>query len=145
MHSRTVPTSSAAAAAGRARWRAVLVFAIPLAVYLAGLRYVGSGDTEPAELLPISLLTEGNLDFNEFVPGPDVPYAYVRIGGRVVSSYPIMAGLLNVPVYATARVFGVDLYSQRFRLSMITASVICAFSVLFLFLALVDTAPRFSF
>jgi hypothetical protein len=67
-----------------------------LLVFLAGMRYVGSGDTEPAELLPISLLTEGNLDFNEFVPGGgDLPYAYRRVGGRVVSSYPIMAGLLN--------------------------------------------------
>ena len=102
------------------------------------MRYIGSGDTEPAELLPISLLTEGNLDFNEFVSGVDLPYAYVRIGGRVVSSYPIMAGLLNVPVFAAARAFGVDLYPQRFRLSMITASLICALSVLFLFLALAE-------
>jgi hypothetical protein len=100
------------------------------------MRYAGSGDTEPAELLPISLLTHGRLDFNEFVSGGELPYAYVRIGGRVVSSYPIMAGLLNVPAYAMARVFGVDLYPQRFRLSMITASLICALSVFFLFLAL---------
>ena len=100
------------------------------------MRYVGSGDTEPAELLPISLLKEGNLDFDEFVPAGDLPYAYVRRGGRTLSSYPIMAGLLNVPTYAIARVFGVDLYPQRFRLSMITASLICALSVLFLSLAL---------
>ena len=100
------------------------------------MRYVGSGDTEPAELLPISLLTEGNLDFNEFVAGGDLPYMYRRVGGRVVSSYPIVAGLLNVPVYAAARVFGVDLSAQRFRLSMISASLLSALSVLFLFFAL---------
>jgi hypothetical protein len=100
------------------------------------MRYAGSGDTEPAELLPISLLTEGNLDFNEFVSSGDLPYPYRRVGGRVVSSYPIMAGLLNVPVYAAARVFGVDSYAQRARLSMITASLIAALSVLFLYLAL---------
>jgi hypothetical protein len=100
------------------------------------MRYVGSGDTEPAELLPISLLTERNLDFNECVSSGDLPYFYARIGGRVVSSYPIMAGLLNVPAYAIARVLGMDLYAQRFRLSMITASLICALSVLFLYLAL---------
>jgi hypothetical protein len=100
------------------------------------MRYVGSGDTEPAELLPISLLTEGNLDFNEFVSSGDLPYPYRRVGGRVVSSYPIMAGLLNVPVYAAARVIGVDLHSHRFALSMITASLIAALSVLFLHFAL---------
>ena len=109
------------AAAGREKWRAVLAFALPLAVFLAGMRYVGSGDTEPAELLPISLLTHGSLDFNDFVSGSDLPYAYRRVGGRVVSSYPIVAGLLNVPVYAAARLFGADLYTQRFRLSMISA------------------------
>lgn len=113
-------------------------------VFLAGMRYAGSGDTEPAELLPISLLTEGNLDFNEFVSSGDLPYPYRRVGGRVVSSYPIMAGLLNVPVYAAARVRGVDLHSHRFVLSMITASLIAALSVLFLYFALlaVCESPR---
>lgn len=100
----------------------MLAFALPLVVFLIGMRYVGSGDTEPAELLPISLLNEGNLDFNEFVGGGDLPYAYRLVGGRVVSSYPIVAGLLNVPVYAAARVAGVDLYAHRFELSMITAT-----------------------
>jgi len=100
------------------------------------MRYAGSGDTEPAELLPISLLTEGNLDFNEFASSGDLPYPYRRVGGRVVSSYPIVAGLLNVPVYAAARVFGADLYAQRFRLSMISASLLSALSVLLLSFAL---------
>jgi len=49
-----------------ARWTAVLAFAVPLAVFLIRMRYAGSGHTEPAELLPISLLREGKLDFNEF-------------------------------------------------------------------------------
>jgi hypothetical protein len=108
------------------------------------MRYAGSGDTEPAELLPISLLTHGRLDFNEFVSSGDLPYPYRRVGGRVVSSYPIMAGLLNVPVYAAARVRGVDLHSHRFVLSMITASLIAALSVLFLYFALlaVCESPR---
>jgi hypothetical protein len=132
-----LPSSDSAGAPRRAKWRAALVFAIPLAVYLAGMRYLGSGDTEPAELLPISLLTEGNLDFNEFFPGSgDLPYAYRRVGGRIVSSYPIVAGLLNVPVYAVAKAFGVDLSAERSRLSMITASLAAAFSVLFLYFAL---------
>jgi hypothetical protein len=96
-------SGSANEASSASGWRAVLAIALPLTIFLIGMRYVGSGDTEPAELLPISLLTEGNLDFNEFKSSGDLLYAYVRIGGRVVSSYPIMAGLLNVPVYAIAR------------------------------------------
>ena len=47
-------------------WTAVLAFAVPLAVFLIGMSYAESGDTKPAELLPISLLREGKLDFNEF-------------------------------------------------------------------------------
>ena len=129
---------------GFARWAPILAFVLPLAIFLAGMRYVGSGDTEPAELLPISLLTEGNLDFNEFVSGGDLPYMYRRVGERVVSSYPIVAGLLNVPVYAVARAVGVNLYARRLELSMITASLISSLSVLFLYFALlrICESPR---
>ena len=35
-------------------------------MFLIGMSYAESGDTKPAELLPISLLREGKLDFNEF-------------------------------------------------------------------------------
>jgi hypothetical protein len=64
-----------------ARILPLVAFFLPLTVFLIGFRYVGSGDTEPAELLPISLLSRGSLDFNEFVSGRDLPYPYRRIGG----------------------------------------------------------------
>jgi hypothetical protein len=121
----------------RSRWRAALAFALPLAVYLAGMRYVGSGDTEPAELLPISVLTEGNLDFNEFFPGEkDLPYAFRRIGPHVVSNYPVLPGLVNVPAYAAAKALGVNLMARRELLSLLTAAVVAALSSLFLYLCL---------
>jgi hypothetical protein len=112
-------------------------FAIPLAVYLAGFRYVGSGDTRPAELLPIALLEGRGFDLTGLVdPAEKYPYWYHRVGDRLVSSYPILPGLLNVPVYAAARAAGIDLVANRERLSLITASLLCALSALFLFLAL---------
>lgn len=115
---------------------ALVAFALPLVVYLAGMRYVGSGDTAPAELLPISLLTRGTLDFDAFTAsGEELPYWFRRVGGHVVSAYPIAAGLVNVPIYAAAKIAGVDLYAERYRLSMITASLASALSVFFLFLA----------
>jgi hypothetical protein len=109
-------------------------FAIPLGVYLLGFRYVGSGDTQPAELLPITLLREGNFDFDEFVPpGGALPYWFHRVGGHVVSSYPILPGLLNLPAFAVADAAGLDIHRERERLSLVTASLVCSLSVLFLF------------
>jgi hypothetical protein len=117
--------------------------AIPLAVYLAGSRYLGSGDTRPAELLPIALLGGRGFDLIGLVdPAEKYPYWYHRVGGRLVSSYPVLPGLLNVPVFAAARAAGVDLEANRERLSLITASVLCALSAFFLFEALVRIGSR---
>jgi len=119
------------------------LFAVPFLIYLEGFRYAGSGDTQPAELLPITLLRNGDFDFREFVkPGDPLPYWYQERGGRVVSIYPILPGLLNVPAYAAAGALGFDLYADRIRLSMISASLISALSVVFLFLALDRLARR---
>lgn len=108
---------------------------LPLFVYNVAFRYLGSGDTVPAELLPISLLEDHDFDFREFVPG-DLPYWFRIVRGRVVSNYPVLPGVLNVPVYAAASLARVDLYTHRFFLSMLTSSGVAALSVLFLYLAL---------
>jgi hypothetical protein len=132
------PSDPAQASRRFARWAPWVAFFLPLLLYNVGHRYLGSGDCVPAELLPISILTGGNLDFNEFESSPTPPYYFKWLGGRVVSNYPILPGLLNVPVYAVARIAGVDLMARRQRLSLYTASLLTAFSVLFLYLALRD-------
>ena len=108
------------------------------ALYLVnGRTHSNSADTIPNELLPISILLEGNLDFNEFVPpGSPLPYYFREISDRVVSAYPIVPGVLNLPAYAAARLAGVDIIQQRRALSKVTASCLTAASVAFLFLAL---------
>ncbi len=119
--------------------RAILpaaIFVVPFLLFLAG-PHSGSGDTEPAELLPISILLDHKLDFDRFYGGrQDLPYPYRRVRGRVVSAYPIVAGLANVPVYAAARILRTDLYAARSRLSHTTAALLAAASVLFLYGAL---------
>jgi hypothetical protein len=124
--------------AARARLRralpAVASFAIPLVVYLAGLRPLGSGDTRPAELLPVALLEGRGFDLATLIdPAEKYPYWYHRVGNRLVSSYPVLPGLLNVPVFAAARAGGLDILANRERLSLITASLLCALSAFFLF------------
>ena len=115
-----------------------IVFLLPLLVYNFGFRYQGGGDSTPAELLPISLLRGGGFDFREFVSG-ELPYWYRVVSGRVVSNYPILPGLLNVPLYGAAAIAGVDLDLEQHRLflSAINASILAALSVLFLYLALI--------
>src|ERR1700674_2129113 len=115
---------------------ALAAFLLPFLIFWIG-PYRGSGDTEPAELLPISILEGGRLDFDRFYSDrPDLPYAYRRVQGRVVSAYPIVAGIANVPTFAVARLFGVDLYARRHFLSHVTADLLASASVAFLFLAL---------
>ncbi|HKD11387.1 MAG TPA: hypothetical protein VKE50_04900, partial [Thermoanaerobaculia bacterium] len=109
---------------------------LPLFIYNVGFRYVGSGDTAPAELLPIAILDGHGFDFREFVSSGDIPYWFRLERGRVLSSYPVLPGLMNVPVYAAARLAGFDLLAHRRLLSLITASVTTALSVYFLYLAL---------
>ena len=44
----------------------LLMFVIVLGGYLAGFSFYSTGDVIPNELLPISLLREGNFFFDEF-------------------------------------------------------------------------------
>ena len=110
-----------------------LAFVVPFVALVGGWRYLGSGDTVPAELLPLSILGDGDLAFDEFVHrGRQLPYWFQEVRGHALSSYPILPGLLNVPVYAVAGAFGVPLYEDRFRLSLITVALLTAGSVVFM-------------
>lgn len=115
----------------------LIAFLLPLAIYVLPHRYHGSGDTVPAELLPIALLHGHGLALNEFAPpNQDLPYYLHNSHGRIISSYPVVPGLLNVPVYTVASLFHVDLVERRSRLSLISSAILCSLSVLFVFLTL---------
>lgn len=128
--------------------RGLLVVLIPLLVYVLPDRYHGSGDSIPAELLPIAIFHGDGFDLKEFAdPDRDLPYYFFYRQGRVLSAYPVLPGLLNVPAYGIARVLGVDLYEHRIRLSLITSAILSSFSALFVFLTLeqVTGDPRHAF
>ena len=119
------------------RWRVLLLCVLTIPIYSLGFRYHGAIDTQPAELLPISLLTEGDLDFDEFQKKDEpLPYCFVPVNGRIVSAYPVLTGLINVPSYAIARVLGVDLMAERITLSKLTAIAVTVGAVVALFFAL---------
>ncbi len=132
-----VRSSQAIPRTGRTSLLAAAALLLPLTLDLLGGRYVGSGDTKPAELLPIAVIEHHALRFDAFVrAGEPLPYWFRVKNGRVVSDYPILPGLLNVPVFAAAKATGVPLFENRFRLSLLTAATLVSFSTLFLFLAL---------
>ena len=125
------------------------------AVYLTNLRYMGTGDSIPARLLPFSLLRQRNFDLDEFAwlqdAGP--PYFLVRgVGGHWVSKYPVATAILVTPLYTPAWWWldraGVSDDDLRFRLASVAlerlgAALIAAVSVALVFLALCRvTAPR---
>ena len=105
---------------GRPRWWGrVLPFLSPAVeslfvglVFL--LIYVGvsqyrvwpSGDTVPAKLLPISILSQHNLDLSEFLQGINIyrQYGLFRMGDHYLSAYPPGTALTALPIYAVFRV-----------------------------------------
>jgi hypothetical protein len=125
---------------------AVIVSLLVLPFFLAPLHSwnIGpAGDTVPAELMPIAILHNHSVDFNEILAqypsqrdSNHLPYWLTLQYGRVVSFYPLVPGLMNLPVYLVADEKGYDLYRYRYILSHITSSLICALATGFMFLSL---------
>ena len=136
--------------------RALLLAAGCFIVYLANLRLMGSWDTIPARMLPISILREGNVDLDEFPwlrrLAPTPYFLVATPGGHVRSRYPIVVPLLATPLYAPAvwwlhhhQVANDDVRVRLAAVVMerIAAAAIAAASVALLFLALCAlTRPR---
>jgi hypothetical protein len=122
------------------------VFAVCLAVYLPVGRSGGSGDTLPARLVAVSLLTEGDFDLDEFGFAYDdgvvarypqmggVPYYLRKKGGSFYSAYTVAPAVLAVPVFAPFVLAGLDPASPRAAfVEKLAASLMVALSVAVLF------------
>lgn len=142
----------------------LLVFLVALLGLLAGKTYRGGGDTLPAEYQPIALLVTGRWDYTALFaaeasgtgiepsytglrphalvpPGATLPYPFQLRNGRVVSVYPVLPGLLNVPVFAAARLAGLDVVARRIGLSHLTTVLIASASASAFLLAAASVAP----
>ena len=89
----------------------LLVFLLLFAVYMANGRALPGGDSVPHRYLPLSVLCEGDLDFDELPLGfvndqgqMKQPYFLVRTpeGGQA-STFGVLPGLLATPVFAVAK------------------------------------------
>ena len=121
---------------------AILLFIFSFSIFIINFRYVGCGDTQPNELLPISFIKEGNFDFNEFFLPSRLPYGFRSVKGKIVSAYPIVSGMLSIPLYFFAHSLDIDIFRYRFILALFSASMICSLSAVFLYFTLRNITKR---
>lgn len=116
-----------------------------LLVYNVNLRQVSSHDTYASRFVPLSILRDGDLVLDEFVPdqvkqeaGPDFFSNYFALAnGHFFDSHPPVGPLLALPVYAFPAWTGIpgnaelaaNLYSK------LAASIMAALSALLVFAA----------
>src|SRR5437870_9543736 len=132
----------------------LLLFLSVVLAYVANGRAIGSGDPLPARYLPFSLLRERNADLDEFpflydelarrdFPLLDgIPYFLTRRHGHYLSAYSPGPALLALPVYAGPALAGAPARLWAARLDKLSAAVITALSVIFVFWALAGLVER---
>ncbi len=95
---------------------------------------MGAGDTVASELLAVSLVREGDFDFNEFFDeGEEMPYAFTFSGNKIVNLYTVIPGMMNFPVFFAANIVGIDLEANLLKLNKISMSLLAAISVVLMF------------
>jgi hypothetical protein len=120
--------------------RAALALAVgSLVLYNANTREISAWDTIPARVLPREIIQYGRLDldrlFRNWPPAAPLPYWVQQVGPHYRSSYPITPAILAVPIYATPVLLGAaNSWVVLNALSKLTASLLAALSVVFVFL-----------
>ena len=125
---------------------ALLLALLSFLVYNANLREISSQDTIPARVLPVAIVQERTVTldmfFRDWPAGAPLPYWVLRVNGHYLSRYPLLPGLLAVPVYALpVTLFGGDSWARINVLAKLTASLIAALSVALVYLAAARLGP----
>lgn len=136
----------------RTLWRsAAALFGMTLLIYLSrplltGGPFLANLDNLPTELIPISLLKEGNFDLDEFFPaGADKPYVITRIGEHCYSASPVGGAVLLTPVFAVLSWIGVDVLGNHAVRQWVVgtmAALLSALSVLIVYWTYARRGPR---
>lgn len=122
------------------------LFLITFLIFNLNINSIGSGDTIPARLLPISILSGHGLYFDNFVGflqnKYQTIYYFQQFNNHYVSSFPIITGLIAIPFYLPFYIFlilnGVtdisSLYNITTALQKLSASSLASFSVVLFFI-----------
>jgi hypothetical protein len=97
----------------------------------------------PNELLPEAILRHHTLTFDSYFKGPLPPdaYCFATSKGNILSFYPIVPGLLNLPAYAIAEAAGARFERDRQSIAKATTSWVSAVSVACMYLLLIRVLP----
>jgi len=127
---------------------ALVLAVVSFVVYNLNFREVSMDDSIPNRFLPLSILAEGDLDLDEFTflhenetDQKKLPYYLQYRDGHYYSSYPILPGLMALPVYVVPlnlKLFDIaepDFSADVSITSKVAASIIAALSVCFVYLA----------
>jgi hypothetical protein len=84
------------------RARLIYAFLIVLSLLLSNGRVINQVDSTPASLLSVALLFDRSLTFDGIIErlGGEIPAQIVKTRRGFVSYYPIMTGLMALPIYA---------------------------------------------
>ncbi|MEO5740908.1 MAG: hypothetical protein ABIS29_09980, partial [Vicinamibacterales bacterium] len=131
---------------GPTRWKVeLLLFIGLLSAYNINLRQVSSHDTYASRFVPISILRDGDLILDEFVPEALKREAgdhffsdyFIYVRGHFYDSHPPVGPLLALPVYALPAWIGIparpELVANMF--SKLAASLMVALSGVLIFRA----------
>ncbi len=123
--------------------RSLLLFIGLLAAYNINLRQVSSHDTYASRFVPLSILRDGDLILDEFVPeaikrraGNDFFSDYfIYLRGHFYDSHPPIGPLLALPVYALPAWIGIPERSELAAnlFSKLAASIMVALSAVLIF------------
>ena len=116
-------------------------------LYNANVREISSQDTIPTRVLPHEVVEHGRLDldrlFQDWPAGLPLPFWIQRADGHYRSNYPVVPALLAVPVYAAPVLLGAgDSWLVLNALAKLAGSLFAAVSVVFVYLAARELAPR---
>ncbi len=81
----------------------IFLFFISFFYYNLNLRIINSGDTFPSAVIPIKILTKGNLYMDEFydycTENKIDSYFFKKKESHYISNYPVATGLISLPFY----------------------------------------------
>src|SRR4051812_46258958 len=85
------------------RAKLIYAFLILLVLFLSNGRVIGQIDAIPASLLPVALLIDGSVTFDDIIEGlgrGKAPNGFRETTHGLVSFFPVMTGLMALPFYA---------------------------------------------
>ena len=88
-----------------------VIILLLMVVYNANLKTIDSGDTQPAKVIPLSLLWNHSLYLDDFAQAwsgtlwPEDPYFLWPVDGHRISAYPVTQSILITPLYIPAAIY----------------------------------------